>query len=136
MAYFLLKSEPSAYSFADLSLEGETVWDGVTNNLALKNIRLMRPGDSCFIYHSGDERAIVGIAKVVKSAYPNPKKRDEKLAVVNIKAVSKLKRPVSLSELKTRSELKSFDLIRLPRLSVMEVPKKTWDLILELSKGE
>ncbi len=136
MAFFLLKTEPSVYSFDDLAREGETVWDGVTNNLALKNIRLMQTGDSCFIYHSGDERAIVGIAKVIKSAYPDPKERDESLAVVKLKAVSKLKKPVSLSELKGQSELKSFDLIRLPRLSVIEVPKAIWDLILELSKRE
>jgi predicted RNA-binding protein with PUA-like domain len=136
LAFFLLKTEPSVYSFADLTREGETVWDGVTNNLALKNIRLMRTGDSCFIYHSGDERAVIGIARVVKSAYPDPKKRDEKSAVVKLEAVSALKRPVSLSEMKRRSELRSFDLIRLPRLSVIAVPKKIWDLILELSKGE
>lgn len=136
MAFFLLKTEPTDYSFADLSLEGETIWDGVTNNLALKNIRLMRAGDSCFIYHSGDQRAIVGIAKVIESAHPDPKKRDDKLDVVKIKAVSNLKRPVPLSEMKTRSDLKSFDLIRLPRLSVMAVPERIWAIILEMSKGE
>lgn len=134
MSYFLLKTEPSEYSFEDLIREGETVWDGVTNNLALKTIRLMKPGDYCLIYHSGGERAVVGKARVTSAAYPDPKKADVKLAVVNIKAVGKLRKAVPLSELKDLKAVKNFDLIRLPRLSVMEVPGKIWNLIIGMAK--
>lgn len=134
MALFLLKTEPTVYSFDDLALEGETPWDGVTNNLALKTLRSMKAGDDCFIYHSGEERAIVGIAKVTRSGYPDPKKKDRKLTVVDIMAVSRLAKPVSLAKLKSVKGIGDFDLIRLPRLSVMEVPERVWDLITKLSK--
>ena len=97
-SYFLLKTEPSEYSFGDLIREAETVWDGVTNNLAPKNIRLIKPGDYCLIYHSGGERAVVEKARVTPAAYPEPKKADVKLAVVNIKAAGKLRKAVLLSE--------------------------------------
>ncbi len=136
MSRFLLKTEPSVYSFEDLSREGEAVWDGVTNNLALKNLRSMEFGDECLIYHSGNKKAVVGIAKVSKSPYPDPRKRDEKLSVVSLKPVRKLKRPVLLSELKSCKELENFDLIRLPRLSVMRVPEIVWRLIDKLSREE
>lgn len=134
MAYFLSKTEPAVYSFDDLAREGEVVWDGVTNNLALKNLRLMKAGDTCFFYHSGEEKAVVGIAKVTRAAYPDPKKKDEKLSVVNIVSVRRLANPVSLAKLKSFKGLETFDLIRLPRLSVMEVPGKIRDLIIKLSK--
>ena len=134
MAHFLLKTEPAAYSFDDLMLEGETVWDGVTNNLALKNLRLMKAGDDCLIYHSGDEKAIVGIATVVRPGYPDPKKDDTKLTVVNIKASKKLRKPVTLSSLKGKKDLAGFDLIRLPRLSVMPVPEDVWKILLKISE--
>ena len=134
MAHFLLKTEPAAYSFDDLMLEGETVWDGVTNNLALKNLRLMKAGDDCLIYHSGDEKAIVGIATVARPGYPDPKKDDTKLTVVNIKASKKLRKPVTLSSLKGKKDLAGFDLIRLPRLSVMPVPEDVWKIPLKISE--
>lgn len=134
MAHFLLKTEPSTYSFGDLARDGETVWDGVTNNLALKNIRGMKAGDTCLIYHSGAEKAVMGIAKIIRGAYPDPQKDDDKLVVVRIKAVKKLTKPVPLSFLKARKELSAFDLIRLPRLSVMSVPDTVWDMILGMSE--
>ncbi len=136
MSYFLLKTEPTVYSFDDLVRDGGTVWDGVTNNLALKNLRTAKVGDTCMIYHSGDEKAAVGIAKVSRAAYPDPKEKDEKLVVINIKAVGKFKKPVTLAELKNRRELKDFKLVRIPRLSVMPVPEDIWKLIVRLSKKE
>jgi len=136
MSYLLLKTEPSSYSFEDLERDGETVWDGVTNNAALKNLRSTNVGDLCFIYHSGDVRAAVGIAKITKAAYPDPKKKDEKLVVINLKPFKKLKRPVTLAELKSRRELKDFDLVRLPRLSVMHVPDNIWKIIMDASERE
>ncbi len=136
MAHFLLKTEPSGYSFDDLVREGETVWDGVTNNFALKNMRTMKAGDTCLIYHSGDEKAAVGIAKVTRQGYPDPKKRDDKLTVVNLKAVKKLRNPVTLASLKERKEFAEFHLIRIPRLSVMSVPDEIWEMILKMSEEE
>ena len=84
---WLFKSDPETYSLSDLELEGKTVWDGVTNNLALKHLRSVRKGDSVLIYHTGDERAILGIAEVLRDAYPDPKRKDSRLVVVDIKAV-------------------------------------------------
>ncbi len=134
MAHFLLKTEPADYSFEDLTREGETVWDGVTNNLALKNLRLMNAGDDCLIYHSGSEKAIVGIAIVTRPGYPDPTKDDGKLTVVDIKASKKLRKPVPLSSLKGIKDLAGFDLVRLPRLSVMPVPDNVWKLLLKISE--
>ena len=136
MAHFLLKTEPTTYSFDDLLRDAETVWDGVTNNLALKNLRLMKAGDSCFIYHSGDKKEIVGIATVSRASYPDPKNNDSKLTVVNIKPTKKLRNPVQLSSLKGLKNLAQFDLIRLPRLSVMQVADDIWNLIMKMSEEE
>jgi predicted RNA-binding protein with PUA-like domain len=136
LAFFLAKTEPSVYSFGDLEREGATVWDGVTNNLALMNIRSMKTGDECMIYHSGDECAVVGIARVTRGAYPDPNQRNEKLVVVRLESVKRLRKPVTLAELKGRDEFKDFDLIRLPRLSVMRVPEKFWKIILEMSERD
>jgi predicted RNA-binding protein with PUA-like domain len=134
LAHFLLKTEPSDYSFDDMMHEGETVWDGVTNNLALKNIRLMKAGDDCLIYHSGDDKTIVGIGIVIRHGYPDPKKGDAELTVVDIKASKRLKRPVPLSSLKGIKDLARFDLIRLPRLSVMPVPDNVWKVLMKISE--
>ena len=134
MAYFLVKTEPGAYSFDELVGEGETVWDGVTNDLALKNMRGMKTGDLCFIYHSGSEKAVVGIARVTRTLVDAGKPGSVKAPVVYIEAVKRLATPVSLSELKKVKGLRDFDLIRLPRLSVMQVPEEVWSLILKLSE--
>jgi predicted RNA-binding protein with PUA-like domain len=134
MAYWLLKTEPTVYSFADLEKDKKTVWDGVSNNLALKHIRSMHKGDLVFVYHTGDEKALVGIAEVVSDSYPDPKQKDSRLAVVEVKPKEKLGRSVSLSEIKAQSQLKDFELVRLPRLSVMPVSESVWNCLLQMAK--
>lgn len=131
---WLLKSDPDTYSFLDLVRDGRTVWDGVSNNLALKHLRNMRGGDLAFIYHTGEERAVVGLAEILSDAYPDPKQKDPRLVVVDLKAGQKLPRPVSLDEIRKHATLKSFDLARLPRLSVMPVTDAQWNAILALAK--
>lgn len=131
---WLFKSDPETYSLSDLEREGKTVWDGVSNNLALKHLRSVRKGDSVLIYHTGEERAVVGIAEVLSDAYPDPKQKDPRLAVVDVKAVKRLRRPVSLDEIKKQAALKDFALVRLPRLSVMPVSESQWKELLALAK--
>src|SRR2546425_1336803 len=109
MAYWLLKTEPTVYSYASLEKDKKTVWDGVSNNLALKHIRSMHKGDLVFVYHTGDEKALAGIAEVVSDPYPDPKQKDSRLAVVEVRPKEKLGRSVSLSEIKAQSQLKDFE---------------------------
>ena len=132
---WLFKTEPSEYSFETLERDKKTVWDGVNNNLALKNLREVRMGDEILIYHSGDEKAIVGIAEAINDAAPDPNGSDEKAAVVNIKSKRRLPRPLSLADIKTIEELSDFDLVRLPRLSVMPVSREQWDLLEDAMKN-
>jgi predicted RNA-binding protein with PUA-like domain len=132
--YWLLKSEPSVYSYADLERDGRAVWDGVGNALALKYLRLMKPGDRAFIYHTGDEKQIVGIAAVTSAAYPDPKEKDPKLVVVDLKPLEKLAKPVPLSAVKARPELADFELVRIGRLSVMPVSAERWKMLLAMGK--
>lgn len=134
MAYWLLKTEPSVYPFSRLLAEKKTAWDGVANNLALIHLRKMKKGDEAFIYHTDDERACVGIAKVDSAPYPDPKLDDPKLVVVDVKAVRALKRPVTLAEMKADSRLTGFELFRISRLSVVPVTDAQWAAILELSQ--
>ena len=124
--YWLLKTEPSTFSFSDLEKQGKTVWDGVTNNLALKHLRSAHQGDFALIYHTGDEKAVVGVAEILSDPYPDPKKKDSKLMVVDLKAKQKLSRPVTLSEIKSDPNFADFPLVRLPRLSVMPVSESQW----------
>ena len=131
MAFWLLKTEPSNYAYSDLVSEKETVWDGVSNNLALKYIRQMRKGDLALIYHTGSETAVVGIATVISDPYPDPEQNDPRLVVIDIKSKKKLVREISLAEVKSNSKLKDFDLVRLPRLSVMPVEKKVWKELVQ-----
>ncbi len=131
--YWLLKTEPSDYSYADLSRDGKTVWDGVSNNLALKHLRNMKAGDLAFLYHTGKERALVGIADVISDPYPDPKKNDPKLAVVDVKAREQLPQSVSLADVKADSEFSDFLLVRLPRLSVMPVTPSQWNRLLAMA---
>ena len=133
-AKWLLKSDPEHYSFFDLERDGTTVWDGIANNLALKNLRTVRHGDPVMVYHSGEERAVVGLAEAVSDPYPDPKRKDPRLVVIDLKAKGKLSRPVSLDEIKKSSALKNFDLVRLPRLSVMPVADAHWTAILALAE--
>ena len=130
---WLLKSDPDTYSFADLERDGQTRWDGVSNNLALKHLRSAHRGDQALIYHTGEERAVVGTAEITSDAYPDPKQNDPRLAVVDLKAGRRLARPVALDELKRQAALKDFALVRMPRLSVMPVNDAQWKLIMELA---
>jgi predicted RNA-binding protein with PUA-like domain len=132
---WLFKTEPAEYSFADLEREQKTVWDGVINNLALKNLREVRLGDEILIYHSGDEKAIVGIAEAISDVYPNPREDDEKLVVINIKPKRRLSRPLTLAEIKNKESLRDFDLVRLPRLSVMPVTPEQWESLTDLLRS-
>jgi predicted RNA-binding protein with PUA-like domain len=118
---WLLKTEPSSYSYTDLERDRRTTWDGVSNPVALRNLRSMKQGDDCFIYHTGDEKRIVGIAKVAKEAYPDPKAADPKLVVIDLTPVRALKRPVTLAEIKADKRFAGWELVRQPRLSVMPV---------------
>ncbi len=131
--YWLLKTEPSDYSYTDLSRDGKTVWDGVSNNFALKHLRTIKAGDLAFLYHTGKERALVGIAEVISDPYPDPKKNDAKLAVVDVKAREELPQSVSLAEVKADSEFSDFLLVRLPRLSVMPVTAPQWNRLLAMA---
>ena len=116
---WLFKTEPSAYSFARLQADRRTVWDGVRNALALKHLAAVREGDEVLVYHTGDEKAAVGIARVTRGAYPDPKAKDAKLLVVDLEADRPLPRPVPLADMRANRKLAGFDLLRLPRLSVM-----------------
>jgi predicted RNA-binding protein with PUA-like domain len=136
-----LKTEPGAYSYADLERERKTTWNGVTNALALKHLRSMKKGDLAFIYHTGNEKQIVGIAEVVSDPYADPKERDPKLVMVDLKSRERLARPVTLAEVKARKELsapdksgKTFELVRLGRLSVMPVSKWHWQWLCQLAR--
>ena len=128
----LFKTEPSHYSYTDLEREKKAVWDGVSNSLALKHLREIRLGDEILIYHSGDEKAIVGVALAVSDPYPDPADNDEKLVVVNVTPKKRLARAISLAEIKTIEELKDFDLVRLPRLSVMPIAESYWRKLQDL----
>jgi len=131
---WLLKSDPDEYSFDDLVRDGKTVWEGVSNNLALKNLRNIRCGNLALVYHTGKERAIVGLAEFTSDPYPDPKKKNPRLVVVGVAAKEKLARPVSLDEIKKHADLKDFDLVRLPRLSVMPVSERHWNAIQALAR--
>lgn len=133
MAYWLLKTEPSTYSCDDLEREKKAVWDGVSNNLALKHIRAMTRGDLAFIYHSGEEKSIVGIADIVSEPYPDPKQKDPKLVVIELKFRERLKKSVSLAEVKARKDFADFALVRMSRLSVMPVTTTQWKVLLAMS---
>ncbi len=136
MKVWLLKTEPTVYSYDDLERDGETMWDGVTNNTALKNIRAIEKGDLAIIYHTGDERAAVGTAEVSRGYYVNPEGEDAKLAVCDVKAKARLKKPVTLAQIKAHPDLQNWDLVRLGRLSVVPVSEEQWQILQELAQGK
>ena len=133
--YWILKTEPSTYSYADLAKSPRAVWDGVANALALKHLRQMQPGDRTLIYHTGDEKAVVGIAEVVSEPYPDPKAKDLKLAVVDLKAVKPLPRPVPLAQIKADQAFADLALVRMGRLSVMPASAAQWRRLVQLGGG-
>ena len=130
---WLLKTEPGEYSFEDLVRDGKTVWDGVTNALALKYLRSLRKGDELLIYHTGNVRAAVGLARATGEPYPDPERQDLKIVMVDIVPVRGLKRAVTLEAIKADKRFRDFELVRLPRLSVMPVPDPVWDAILKMA---
>lgn len=136
MAYWLLKTEPSTYAWDDLVHDRKTVWDGVANALALKHIRTMNKGDLALIYHTGDQRQAVGIAEITSKPYPDPAQNDEKLVVVDLKPKKKLARPVALSDIKADKTFEGWEFLRIGRLSVVPVPVKMWERIIELSEPD
>jgi predicted RNA-binding protein with PUA-like domain len=135
MAYWLLKTEPDEYSYDDLAAEGTTVWNGVNNALALKHLRTMEPGDTAFIYHTGKERKIIGTAEIVTQPYPDPALDDPKRVVVQVKVGEKIPNPVTLTQIKQDEYFTNFDLVKLPRLSVVPVSEDYWQRLQEMGKG-
>ena len=132
---WLFKTEPTEYSYDDLERDKKAVWNGVHNNLALKNLREVRLGDEILIYHSGDDKAIVGSAEVISDLYPDPNENDEKMVVVNLKPKRRYLAPLTLAEIREIAALSDFDLVRLPRLSVMPVTKDQWQLLEDAIKA-
>ena len=132
MSYWLLKTEPSDYAWPDLLHDKRCVWDGVANALALKHLRTAKKGDQALIYHTGNAKAVVGMAEVVKSAYADPQLNDQKLAVIDLKPTRALACPVTLSQMKADPAFEGFDLLRISRLSVVPVPVAMWERIIEL----
>ena len=134
MAQWLVKEEPDHYGYGQLERDGKTVWAGVKNPLAQKHLRSVKKGDRVFYYHTGDERAVVGVARATSDAYPDPKDSTGKLSVVDLAPVAPLKRPVTLAEIKASAAFKTFPLTRIPRLSVMPVSESEWKEIERMSK--
>ena len=133
MKYWLLKSEPNTWSWSDQVREGASMWDGVRNYQARNNLKKMKKGDHCFFYHSVTERSIVGIVKVVKEYYDDPTDSTGKFVVVDVKAIEKLKNPVTLDKIKKVNKLKNILLIKQSRLSVMPITKTEWREIIKIS---
>jgi predicted RNA-binding protein with PUA-like domain len=134
MAHWLIKSEPSAYSWSQFVKDKKTSWTGVRNAQAAINLKAMKPGDRVFFYHSNEGKEIVGIAEVVKAAYPDPTDKDGKAVTVDVKAVEPVKKAVTLAAIKADPRLKDFGLVRQSRLSVVPVSDEQWKLILKMSE--
>lgn len=134
MANWLFKEEPTHYGFDALKADGQTTWSGVRNPVAQKHLREVRKGDRIFYYHTGDEKAVVAIAKAASNAYPDPDDKAGKAHVVDVVPVKKLKNRVTLSAIKADKRFAAFPLTRVPRLSVMPVTDEEWDAILGMSE--
>lgn len=126
MAFWLFKEEPATYSFADLQEDGSTTWGGVANALAQKHLRAVRKGDRIFFYHTGGEKAVVGVMEAAADASPDPDDPAGKRAVVTVKPVRRLAKPVTLAAIKADGAFADWELVRLARLSVMPVPENLW----------
>ena len=134
--YWLLKSEPSTWSWQDQSKVKKDMWDAVMNYQATNNLMQMKKGDLCFFYHSVNEKQIVGIVKVVKEHYPDPTDKSKKFVVVDVAKYKTLKYPVSLEKIKNVTKLSHLALIKQSRLSVMSIDKKSWEIIIKMSENE
>jgi predicted RNA-binding protein with PUA-like domain len=133
MAYWLVKSEPSSYSWDQLVANGQTSWDGVRNAQALNNLRAMQAGDRAFFYHSGEGREIVGIVEIVKPFYPDPADKSGKLGMVDVKPLMPATVKVGLPAMRSRPELSGMSLLRQSRLSVCPVSANEWKVICEMA---
>jgi predicted RNA-binding protein with PUA-like domain len=132
---WLVKEEPENYSFSQFVADGQTVWAGVKNPVAQKNLRAMKKGDRVFFYHTGKDKAVVGTATVVAEAYPDPNDRKGSLVVVELAAGKALKRPVTLAEIKADPRFATMPLVRIARLSVQPVTDSEWRLIEDMSRS-
>jgi TDG/mug DNA glycosylase family protein len=132
---WLVKEEPEHYNFEQFVADGKTVWSGVRNPVAQRNLRAMKKGDRVFFYHTGKEKAVIGTAKVATEAYPDPNDRTGKLVVVELVPDKKLKRPVTLAEIKAAGRFADFALVRIPRLSVMPVTEEQWEAIESMARA-
>ena len=132
MAHWLMKSEPSSYSWQDLVRDGSTEWDGVRNNAARLHLKAMKAGDEAFFYHSMDERAVIGIMRIAREAAPDP--RDSDWVSVKVEPVRALEQPVTLKAIKAEPRLQKMELIRQSRLSVAPVRDEEWGVILEMGR--
>lgn len=130
--YWILKTEPSSYNFDQLQRDGHAVWDGVKNPVALRNLKSMAVGDSLLIYHTGDEKSVIGFAEVTRAAYPDPKKKDSKLVVIELKPGKRLAKPVPLAAIRAEKSLAGLALVRQPRLSVVAADATQWKKLLSL----
>ena len=135
MQYWLLKSEPNTWSWDDQINEGPSMWDGVRNYQARNNLKKMKKGDLCFFYHSVSEKSIVGIVEVVKEFYQDPTDESGKFVVVDVKAKNKLKKSVTLENIKLNKKLSNISLIKQSRLSVMPISKSEWLEIIKISNN-
>jgi predicted RNA-binding protein with PUA-like domain len=132
VAYWILKTDADTYPFDQLERERRAVWDGVTNALALKHIRSMAPGDSALIYHSNVGKDLVGLARITSAPYPDPKRNDPKLVVVDLEAERRLPNPVALATVKADPAFSDLGLVRMSRLSVIPVPPDQWKKLLAM----
>ena len=133
MAYWLVKSEPAKYAYADLERDGRTVWDGVRNNAAALHLKAMKTGDEVLYYHSQEGLAVMGVAKVVKEAFPDASDPTGRFVAVELAPLRPLKRPVTLAEMKAEPKLAGMEMIRQSRLSVSPVRPEEWTTIMKLA---
>jgi predicted RNA-binding protein with PUA-like domain len=131
--YWILKTEPSVYSFGDLLEKDREVWDGITNPLALKYLRTAQAGDLALIYHTGDVKAAVGLARILGAPYPDPMQQKPAHVVVDIEPVRTLVTPVTLEAMKKNPLLKGLELLRIPRLSFVPVSREHWKVLMKMS---
>jgi len=134
MSVWLLKTEPNEFSFDDLIARGTEPWDGVRNPAALRNMASAREGDTCVIYHTGDERQAVGLARVVRTAYPDPNANDPKIILIDVEAGQRLPNAVTLSQIKADQRFAESPLVKMGRLSVVALTDEQYAAILELAK--
>ena len=133
MNYWLLKSEPSSWSWNDQIRDNITMWDGVRNYQARNNLMMMKRGDLCFFYHSVSEKQIIGIVEVCKEFYIDPTDKTKKFVAVDVKLKKQLKKTVTLEQIKNKKELSNLPLIKQSRLSVMKIMKKEWEIIIKMA---